>query len=100
MNVDYQVIKNILENMNNMNIRRLEEVRKINPNASIIKGLENIIKGGEIAMKTLEIRGNSESIEWKSKIPSDFNEKFFAYIGSKGYSEIERAGLEGVENTS
>ena len=28
--------------------------------------LENIIKAGEIAMKTLEIRGNSDNVEWKS----------------------------------
>lgn len=87
MNVDYQEIKNSLENLNNTNIRRLEEVRKINPKSNTAMSLENIIKADEIAMKKLEIRGNSVNIEWKSKVPSDLNEQFGTYFNN-GYPKL------------
>ncbi len=87
MNVDYQEIKNSLENINNINIRRLEEVRKIDPKSNTAISLENIIKAGEIAMKKLEIRGNSENIEWKRKVPSDLNEQFTTYFNN-GYPKL------------
>lgn len=89
MNVDYQEIKNSLENINNINIRRLEEVRKINPKSDTAMCLENIIKAGEIAMKKLEIRGNSDNVEWKSKVPSDLNDQFAAYFNN-GYPKMIR----------
>lgn len=96
MNVDYIDIKDSLEIMNNRNIRRLEEVRKINPNSSIVKSLENLIKAGDIAMQKLEIRGNSENIEWKSKVPSDFNDKFANYFNN-GFPELETGLLGALE---
>lgn len=99
MNVDYQEIKDSLETINNRNIRRLEEVRKINPNSSIVKSLENIIKAGDIAMQKLEIRGNSENIEWKSKVPSDFNNKFSTYF-SNGFRELETGLLVALKNNT
>lgn len=96
MNVNYQEIKDSLENINNRNIIRLEEVSKINPNSSIVQSIEKLIKAGDIAKQKLEIRGNSENIEWKSNVPPDFNDKFGNYF-SNGFRELETGLLGALE---